>query len=121
VAEIDRRAEAAGPTTLCHGDASSANMRTSATGEIALLDWEDYGTGPGVCDLAWHLVSSVEPADWDRALDAYGDASGLEEALRSACVQGLLSFAFEDPGDDRAVAWVSRLEEAARRLRASAP
>jgi hypothetical protein len=38
VAEIDRRAEAAGPTTLCHGD-----------------------------------------------------ASGLEEALRSACVQGLLS------------------------------
>ena len=115
VVEADQRAETAGPPTLVHGDASAANLRTSATGEIALLDWEDYGSGPGIGDLAWHLVSSVGPADWGRAVTAYGDASGLGEALPSACVQGLLSFAFGASGDDEGVAWVARLEEAARR------
>ena len=115
VAKVDERAEASGPPTFTHGDASALNMRTSPDGEVALLDWEDYGAGPGILDLAWHLVSSVLPADWDVALAAYGDPSRLAEALPSAAVQGLLSFASEQDRDD-AEAWVTRLEEAARRI-----
>ena len=115
VAEVDERAEASGPPTFTHGDASALNMRTSPDGEVALLDWEDYGAGPGIVDLAWHLVSSVPPADWDVALAAYGDTSRLAEALPSAAVQGLLSFAFEEDQDD-AEAWVARLAETARRI-----
>jgi len=57
----------------------------------------------------------VPPADWDLALAAYGDTSGLADALPSAAVQGLLSFAFEEDRDD-AEAWVARLEETARRI-----
>jgi aminoglycoside phosphotransferase (APT) family kinase protein len=115
VAEVDARAEASGPVTFTHGDASALNMRTSPEGEVALLDWEDYGAGPGIVDLAWHLVSSVAPADWDVAITAYGDTSGLADALRSAAVQGLLSFAFEDDRD-LAAQWIRNLEETARRL-----
>jgi hypothetical protein len=114
VAEVERRAAAGGPMTFTHGDASALNMRTSPDGEVALLDWEDYGSGPGIVDLAWHLVSSVEPTAWDTALAAYGDTSGLAEALPAVAVQGLLSFAFEE-GHDDARAWVAGLEEAARR------
>jgi len=113
VAEVDQRAEASGPVTFTHGDASALNMRTSPEGEVALLDWEDYGAGPGIVDLAWHLVSSVAPAHWDAAIAAYGDSSGLADALPSAAVQGLLSFASEE---DRGVAaqWVERLEQTTR-------
>src|SRR5689334_10303094 len=38
VAEVEARAEASGPVTFTHGDASATNMRTSPTGEVALLD-----------------------------------------------------------------------------------
>src|SRR3954452_5544128 len=44
VAEFERLADASGPVTFTHGDASALNMRTSLTGEVALLDWEDYGS-----------------------------------------------------------------------------
>ena len=115
VADVEARAEASGPVTFVHGDASALNMRTSPDGEIALLDWEDYGAGPGIVDLAWHLVSSVEPLDWDPTLAAYGDTSGLADALPAVAVQGLLSFAFEEGRADR-VSWVATLDEAARRL-----
>ncbi|HEX4470327.1 MAG TPA: aminoglycoside phosphotransferase family protein [Nocardioides sp.] len=115
VTEAERRADACGPPTLTHGDASALNMRTSPDGQVALLDWEDYGVGPGIADLAWHLVSSVAPADWDLALAAYGDTSGLADALPAVAVQGLLSFAF-DEGRDDAREWVAGLEEAARRM-----
>jgi thiamine kinase-like enzyme len=114
--EVEAQAEASGPVTFIHGDASALNMRTSPDGEVALLDWEDYGAGPGILDLAWHLVSSVPPSDWDTALAAYGNTSGLVDALPSVAVQGLLSFAFEE-GHDDAVQWVANLEEAARRIR----
>jgi aminoglycoside phosphotransferase (APT) family kinase protein len=113
--EAERRAEASGPVTFTHGDASALNMRTSPDGEVALLDWEDYGSGPGIVDLAWHLVSSVEPARWDDALAAYGDTSGLADALPAVAVQALLSFTFEEDATD-ALAWVERLAEAACRL-----
>jgi hypothetical protein len=66
-------------------------------------------------DLTWHLVSSVSPADWDTALVAYGDPAGFLDALPSAVVQGLLSFAFEEE-PDAGRRWVERLREAARRL-----
>lgn len=116
VSEVDDRAETCGPLTFTHGDASALNMRTSPDGEVALLDWEDYGAAPGMVDLTWHLVSSVAPAEWGAALAVYGDTSGFVDALPSAVVQGLLSFAFEeDPTDARG--WVERLEEATRHLR----
>jgi thiamine kinase-like enzyme len=115
VAEAERRVDACGPVTLTHGDASALNMRTSPDGEIALLDWEDYGTGPGIADLAWHLLSSVAPAEWDLALAAYGDTAGLAEVLPAVAVQALLSLAFGEGRDD-AAAWVESLEEAVRRI-----
>jgi hypothetical protein len=115
VVEVDARAEASGPMTFTHGDASALNMRTSPDGEVALLDWEDYGAAPGTIDLAWYLVSSVPPIEWDAAITAYGETSGLADALPSAAVQGLLSFAFEE-GHDDALEWVASLEEAARRM-----
>jgi thiamine kinase-like enzyme len=115
VAEVEARAEASGPVTFIHGDASATNMRTSPAGEVALLDWEDYGAGPGVVDLAWHLVSSVPPDAWDSAIAAYGDTSGLRDALPAVAVQGLLSFAFQE-GHEDATAWVAGLDEAARRI-----
>lgn len=115
VAEVEQRAETRGPVTFTHGDASALNMRTSPDGEVAVLDWEDCGAGPGIVDLAWHLLSSVAPRDWDLALTAYGDTSGLSDALPAVAVQGLLSFAFEEGHDDRSE-WIEGLEEAARRM-----
>jgi Ser/Thr protein kinase RdoA (MazF antagonist) len=116
VPAVERAAGRAGPETLVHGDASARNMRTSATGEIALLDWEDVGRGPGVADLAWLLVSSVDPRNWDATIAAYGDATGLRDTLPSAAVQAFLSFAHEPHGSEQALAWVARVEAAARRL-----
>jgi Ser/Thr protein kinase RdoA (MazF antagonist) len=116
VRAVERTAARAGPETLVHGDASARNMRTSPAGEIALLDWEDVGRGPGVADLAWLLVSSVDPGDWDATIAAYGDATGLRETLPSAAVQAFLSFADEPRDSEQAVAWVARIEAAVRRL-----
>jgi thiamine kinase-like enzyme len=115
VGEVEQRAEASGPLTFTHGDASGLNMRTSPDGEVALLDWEDYGSGPGVADLAWHLLSSVAPDQWDLALTAYGDTTGFADVLPAVAVQGLLSFAFEEGHEDSRT-WVASLEEAARRM-----
>jgi len=108
VGKVAELPEVPGPTTLVHGDASTRNARTNRDGEIVLLDWEDVAAAPGVCDLAWLLVSSVDPACWDDVIAAYGPAPGLREALPSAMVQGLL-----DLSDDASIA---RLEEATRRL-----
>ena len=116
VPEVEQIAAAAGPETLVHGDASARNMRTSATGEIALLDWEDVGRGPGVADLAWLLVSSVHPSEWDTTIEAYGDATGLRDTLPSATVQAFLSLADEPHDSEQAMSWVARIETAARRL-----
>ena len=122
----------AGAPTLVHGDASSQNLRTSSAGEIALLDWEDVGASPGVDDLGWLLVSSVEPARWGEVIAAYGSsrgagagsgdglpgglAGGLALVLPSAVVQGLLTLDDLEPFGDSALGWVSRLEAAADRL-----
>jgi aminoglycoside phosphotransferase (APT) family kinase protein len=102
----------AGPLTLTHGDASLANMRTSPEAEIALLDWEDVSAAPGVADLAWLLVSSVEPARWAPAIAAYGTAAGLADVLPAAAVQGLLELSDTPDGSADGSAWLARLTAA---------
>jgi Phosphotransferase enzyme family len=113
VTAAEFQAGRAGPLTLVHGDASSANMRTSTTGEIALLDWEDVSAAPGVGDLAWLLVSSVEPARWDEVADTYGSAENLPDVIPAAAVQGLLSLSDNADGSAEAAAWNARLAAAA--------
>jgi hypothetical protein len=107
---------AAGPITLIHGDASNQNLRTSPTGEIALLDWEDVSAEPGILDLAWLLLSSTEPARWEETIAAYGTANGLTEVLPSVVVQGLLTLSDLPQGSDEATGWNDRLQEAVDRL-----
>jgi Phosphotransferase enzyme family len=120
VTEFELASTGAGPLTLVHGDASLANMRSSADGEIALLDWEDVSAAPGLVDLAWLLVSSVEPARWQDVIAAYGPAAGLPDVLPAAAVQGLLSLSDSPEGSAEAAAWVARIAAAAARLQ-SAP
>lgn len=116
VASLGAAADAVGPPTLVHGDASGQNMRTSENGEVALLDWEDVGVGPGIGDVAWFLLSTVDAHDWDEALDAYGDTGGLAAVLPVTCVQGLLSLGDLAEGSSAAEHWVRNLEAAAARL-----
>jgi hypothetical protein len=116
VPAVEQRAATAGPATLLHGDASARNMRTSPTGEIALLDWEDLRTGPGLEDLAWFLVSSVDPARWDETITAYGDATHLPDVLPALAVQGLFSWSDEEESSPAAREWIARLTETVRRI-----
>lgn len=110
VVDCEHAIRHAGPLTLAHGDASVQNMRTSQDGEVALLDWEDVSSAPGVLDLAWLLVSSVEPAQWDEVIAAYGLAAGLGQVLPALAVQGLLSL-FDTPVETiEASAWIRRLD-----------
>jgi hypothetical protein len=104
----------AGELTLAHGDASAQNMRTGPDGQVALLDWEDVSAAPGVLDLAWFLVSSVEPSRWPEALTAYGEVDGLDVVLPSVMVQGYLSMS--DLPDGEGSEWNARLEAAVVRL-----
>jgi len=116
VTDAEEAAARAGPVTLAHGDASMLNMRTSPDGEVALLDWEDVSAGPGVYDLAWMLVSSVAPSQWDQAIAAYGRSDGLAEVLPAAMVQGLFSLSDAPIGTPEAMSWIERLDAAGRRL-----
>jgi len=120
-AEAERAAGRAGPATLVHGDASTRNMRTGPDGEVALLDWEDVSAVPGVLDLAWLLVSSVDPGRWDEVIAAYGPAAGMAGTLPAVIVQGLLSLSDTPAGSAEASAWIGRLEAAGRRLGAAWP
>lgn len=116
VAGSERMISAAGPLTLVHGDASLLNMRTGPQGQVALLDWEDVSAAPGVVDLAWLLVSSVEPAQWDATAAAYGPGAAIRQVLPAVAVQGLLSLAGTSAGSPDAAAWMRRLDAAAGRL-----
>lgn len=116
VVAAESAASSAGPLVLTHGDASAQNMRTSPTSEIALLDWEDVGIAPGVTDLAWLLVSSVEPDRWDDAIAAYGHPAHLTEVLPAVAVQGLLSMSDTAAGSADSQAWGTRLRSAAARM-----
>ncbi|WP_458163954.1 phosphotransferase [Kribbella sp. WER1] len=110
VVQAERAVATVGALTLVHGDASAQNLRTSPAGEVAFLDWEDVSAAPGVLDLAWFMVSSVDPADWPAALAAYGQADGLTAVLPSVAVQGYLTMA--DLPDGSAGGWIARLEAA---------
>jgi hypothetical protein len=117
VARAERAINTAGPLTLVHGDASLLNMRTGPGGQVVLLDWEDVSAAPGVLDLGWLLVSSVDPVQWDEVIASYGPATGLARVLPAAAVQGLLSLSDTPAGSAAAVGWIQRLEATARRLR----
>jgi hypothetical protein len=106
----------AGPLTLAHGDASLPNMRTSAAAEIALLDWEDVSAAPGIADLAWLLVSSVEPTRWPEVVAAYGTSAGLAEVLPAITVQGLFELSDTAEGSADSSAWLARLGAACQYL-----
>jgi hypothetical protein len=69
-----------------------------------------------VLDLAWLLVSSVEPARWDEAIAAYGPGGDLTQVLPVTAVQGLLSLSGTRAGSAEAAAWTRRLDAVARRL-----
>lgn len=116
VTQSERMIRGAGPLTLVHGDASMLNMRTSPEGQVALLDWEDVSAAPGVLDLAWLLVSSVEAAQWDHVIAAYGPASGLAQVLPATAVQGLLSLSGIPAGSAEETAWMRRLDAVAHQL-----
>jgi hypothetical protein len=116
VVAADEQIAGAGPLTLTHGDASAQNLRTSPAGEIALLDWEDVSAAPGVLDLGWFLLSSVEPDQWNATIEAYGNDNGLLAVLPSLVVQGLLSLSDHPAGDPAALAWGRRLDAAATLL-----
>jgi hypothetical protein len=117
VVESELRIGQAGPLTLVHGDASLRNMCTGPDGEVALLDWEDVSAAPGIIDLAWLLLSSVEPGQWDSVIAAYGAAEHLAVVLPAIAVQGLLSLADTDTGSAEAAAWNRRLDAAADRMK----
>ena len=119
VAEAESAVGSAGPVTLVHGDASLANMRTGAGGEVALPDWEDVSAAPGVLDLGWLLVSPVDSAQWDEVIAAYGPPADIVGVLPAVTVQGLLSLSDAPVGSAQATAWISRLGAAANRLRAA--
>jgi aminoglycoside phosphotransferase (APT) family kinase protein len=110
VLEAEADVARAGKSTLVHGDASAPNMRTGPGGVVALLDWEDVSAAPGVLDLAWFLVSSVQPDRWPEAMAAYGDTTGLSTVLPSVAVQGYLSLS--DLPDGEGAEWNARLEAA---------
>lgn len=116
VVDVEAATAGAGPLTLVHGDASTANMRTAPDGTIALLDWEDVSRAPGACDLAWLLVSSVDPGSWEDVVSAYGSDAGLRIALPAAAVQGFLTLAGEPDGSATATGWISRLKMAVQHL-----
>lgn len=72
----------------------------------------------GVLDLAWWLVSSVEPERWSEAVDAYGTSLGLVEVMPSTMVQGYVSMSDLPDGSEDAAAWNARLDVASALLAA---
>jgi hypothetical protein len=107
VADAERAEAEAGPLTLCQGDAHVRNVFTSPDGDtIAFVDWEDVRCAPGLTDLAWLLVSSVDAERWDEVIASYGGTTDdLPVVLPSAAAQGFLAFAGEGDGDP---AWIGR-------------
>lgn len=117
VAALERDEAAMPRRTLVHGDASLRNVRTSPDGELVFLDWEDVRSAQGEVDLAWLLVSSVDPSGWDAVIEAYGpEEAALDEALWTAAAQGILSVGDRQRGSADAEGWIERISAAADRL-----
>ena len=116
--ELERREGEGGPLTLIHGDASARNVRTSAAGEVVLLDWEDVRVASGAVDLAWWLLTSVDVPAWDAVLDASSptDRDGVATVMTTAVTQALLSLADTEDGSVEAVASIVRIDAALERF-----
>ena len=82
VVDVEREVAAGGPITLVHGDVSTQNLRTGPGDQIVLLDWEDVSAGPGALDVAWLLLSSIEPEQWGEVISAYGGVNNLHVACQ---------------------------------------
>ena len=57
------------PTAVVHGDPGASNIRMTATGQVALLDWDESRV-----DVTWHDLSNLgvavlEPREHRRALE----------------------------------------------------
>ncbi|CAQ00465.1 phosphotransferase family protein [Clavibacter sepedonicus] len=88
-----RRVLEALPRTLCHHDATGANVFRDAGG-IVLIDWESVGPGPVGADLASLLCSSVRRGD----ASAADVAAVLDEAV-DRYAQGIRSTGPDAPTD----------------------
>ena len=113
VEELEAR-EGEPPLTLVHGDVSSRNVRTSPHGEVVLLDWEDVRRASGGVDLAWWLLTSVDPSTWDAVLEASSpvDRAAVAVVMPTALAQALLELAGMDEGSPEARASVARMDAA---------
>ena len=117
VAQLERCESEFGRPTLIHGDASWRNIRSSASGDIALVDWEDVRVAAGELDLAWFLISSVAPPLWSDVIGTYRPTEAdFTRALPHAVTQAILSLSDCEPESAPAYEWMDRLEEAAGRL-----
>jgi aminoglycoside phosphotransferase len=68
----------AAPRTVVHGEAFPSNVLLGPAGELALVDWETAGHGPGVLDLA-ALSAGWPPAEATRIAAAYAEG-GVADA-----------------------------------------
>jgi aminoglycoside phosphotransferase (APT) family kinase protein len=117
VARLENNEGKSSRPTLIHGDASLRNVRSSPTGEIAFVDWEDVRSASGEVDLAWLLVSSVAPEQWDEVIDVYApDRDEFIAALFAAGAQGVLALSDCEEDSAEARVWVQRLDAVALRL-----
>jgi aminoglycoside phosphotransferase (APT) family kinase protein len=113
VAALEEDTASSTERTLIHGDATLRNTMMSADGVIAWVDWEDVRSGCGLVDLAWLLVSSVPPEQWEEVIAAYGASRDeLAVAMPAAAAQGILSLPDFEQGSPAAAGWMRRLEAA---------
>jgi hypothetical protein len=81
------------PRTLCHHDATGANVFADGTG-IVLIDWESVGAGPVGADLASLLFSSVRRGD-----AAARDAVAVIDAAVARYAEGIRAAGGSVPPD----------------------
>ncbi len=84
---------ASGPTTVVHGDYRAENMffGAEAKDNFAVIDWQGFGSGCGLYDVAYFLASSVS-IDTRRRMER----EVLEEYHDIVCRMGARNYTFED-------------------------
>jgi hypothetical protein len=78
------------PQTICHHDASHANLFLTGD-EVVAIDWEGVGWGAAGADLATLVVGTMRRGDFDPAR-----ADELEEAACSGYARGLAEAGWRD-------------------------
>ncbi|RII86463.1 hypothetical protein DZF92_10530 [Clavibacter michiganensis subsp. insidiosus] len=81
------------PPTLCHHDATGANVFRDAGG-IVLIDWESVGPGPVGADLASLLCASVRRGDASAA-----DVGAVRDEAVGRYARGMRSAGSDVPRD----------------------